>query len=146
VNSKGQNNVPFGKYKDPKICDIETLHSCSSILQHASIHNYSYSHIEQNVKSGDLIYLDPPYVPLNKTSNFTSYNSNNFGDNEQIALRDFVKKMTDRNVFVIQSNSYCDRVLDLYKDFNIHEIYASRVLNSKSENRGKISETLITNF
>lgn len=146
VNSKGQFNVPFGKYKNPTICDEEGLRAASLALRKAKVLQGSFQSILLKAKTTDFIYFDPPYHPLNQTSSFTSYTSDGFGENEQIQLANVYRELADRGCFVMLSNSNMPLIKELYKDFSIHEIQASRAINSKAEGRGKITELLIINY
>src|SRR5699024_4762605 len=78
VNRKNQNNVPFGRYKNPKIVDKENILACSKTLQKADIYQGDFETLSTKVTEGDFVYLDPPYVPLTATSSFTGYTSDGF--------------------------------------------------------------------
>lgn len=92
------------------------------------------------------IYLDPPYSPINSTSNFTSYNEAGFTDDNQIELLDFVNSCNELGAKIIISNSNNDFINDLYKDYFIHEVNAKRNINCNSTKRNNIKELIITNF
>ncbi len=143
VNSKGQNNVPMGSYKNPNICDINVILSASKALQNVHILNTSYKDVLRYASANDLVYFDPPYYPLTQTANFTSYSENEFLDKEQIELFKVFKELSDRKCRVFHSNSDTEFIKNLYKDYEIVEILANRFINSKSEGRGKISEVLV---
>ena len=143
VNSKGQNNVPMGSYKNPNICDINVILSASKALQNVHILNTSYKDVLRYASANDLVYFDPPYYPLTQTANFTSYSENEFLDKEQIELFKVFKELSDRKCRVFHSNSNTEFIKNLYKDYEIVEILANRFINSKSEGRGKISEVLV---
>jgi DNA adenine methylase len=146
-NSKGNFNVPLGSYKKPAICDPDLLRAASQALQFARLEVASFDRILKEAKtSQDFVYFDPPYHPLNATSKFTSYSRYSFHEADQIRLRDTVVELHDRGVKVMLSNSDCPFVRDLYKDFNIHTIYASRNINCNAEKRGKITEVLVTSY
>lgn len=146
VNSKGEFNVPFGKYKNPNICDMEGLRAASLALQHAKIANEDFESVLSRTKPTDFVYFDPPYHPINKTSSFTSYTSDKFSDDEQKRLACVYKELSDRGCFVMLSNSDTPLIRDLYKDFHIHEFQANRTINSNPNGRGKITELLIINY
>jgi len=142
VNSKGLFNVPKGSYKNPKIIDEENLHKLSSLLPNVkNILNTEFDKIS-GINSGDLVYFDPPYHPLNETSSFTSY-SGVFGEKEQIRLRNYFRNLSNRGVHVILSNSCSNFIKEIYDEFKIIEVDSSRNINSKSKNRGKIQEYLV---
>lgn len=148
VNSKGHNNVPFGKYDNPKIIDAENLRLCSKALQNTAINAGSFLLIEHIAEAGDFVYFDPPYVPISRTSYFTSYSKDGFGEQEQKELRNLFNRLTKRGVYCMLSNSYVEEVLEMYKEYkdDIHTVSATRIINCKSENRGKIKEVIITNY
>ncbi len=153
VNRKGDYNVPMGAYKQPLICDRENLQLLSEKLQKVKIQHASYKEVDSFADENTFIYFDPPYRPLTKTSNFTSYTKAEFSDKEQLELADFIKKLSDRGCKVLASNSdpkntdendnFFD---DAYAGLNIHRVQASRMINSKGSSRGKISELLISNY
>ncbi|MEL6381049.1 MAG: DNA adenine methylase [Cyanobacteria bacterium J06626_18] len=146
-NSKGFFNVPMGRYKNPKICDTTTLRSASMALQRADITCVPFTHIlEQTLQPNDLVYFDPPYHPISATSNFTGYNRYGFTAQDQISLQQTFAALADRGIQVMLSNSDCPFIRDLYRDFHIREIQASRAINSNAKRRGKISELLITSY
>jgi len=146
VNKKNQNNVPMGSYKNPNICDIDTIYSASYALQNATIFNVSYKEILKYVNKGDLVYFDPPYYPLNPTSSFTSYSEFEFLDREQEELFEVFCKLDKKGAFVVHSNSNTKFINELYKEYHIEYIQANRFINSKSSGRGKINEVLVRNF
>jgi len=143
VNKKNQNNVPMGAYKNPNICDEKTIINGSKALQNVTILNSSYKDVLTYARKGDFIYFDPPYYPLTETANFTSYSEFDFFDKEQKELFDVFKKLDSINCQVLHSNSCTDFIKELYKEYQIEEVKANRFINSKSKDRGKISEFLI---
>ncbi len=145
VNSKGQFNAPFGKYKNPKICDIENLIVVYKILKNVSLINSSFEKCLDFAEKDDFIYFDPPYVPISESANFTSYTKGNFGKEDQITLFNVFETLNKRGCKVMLSNSYCDFILDLYKDYQITILKAKRAINSDASKRGQIKEVLITN-
>ena len=147
-NRRGEFNVPFGRYKNPKIVDEEKLRKASEVLKRLEIYNEDFSYILRTAKPGDLVYFDPPYYPLSETSNFTSYSKDNFGYTDQKRLRDVCLKLHKRGVYFVLSNSYVEPVLELYQDFDEFEmfkVYAKRSINSKADRRGEVPELLVTN-
>ena len=146
VNKKGFFNTPMGSYKNPNIADIETIYNASEALQNVTIEHKSFDRVLDNAKSEDFVYFDPPYYPLNKTSNFTSYDSNCFLEEEQKRLFEIFEKLDKKGCFVAHSNSDTEFIKELYKDYNINIVYANRFINSKSSGRGKITEVLVRNF
>lgn len=153
VNRNGEFNVPHGRYKTPLICDKENLIEVSKVLKNVDIRNASYLDSEELINENSLVYLDPPYRPLSKTSSFTSYSSGDFNDNDQIELANYYKRISDKGAYAILSNSDPHNVDvndnffdDLYKDFTIERINANRSINSNADKRGPINELLIRNY
>jgi DNA adenine methylase len=144
VNSKNGFNVPFGRYEKPAFYDPETLRRCSAALSRADIKLQDFEQTTRKAKKNDLVYFDPPYVPLSATSSFASYTKGGFGPEEQERLRDVALALKRRGVSVLLSNSSAPAVWKLYeKDFEIVEVQATRVVNSKANRRGAVTEVLI---
>ena len=151
VNSKNQFNVPYGRYKNPKIIDEKLLSNISQYLnkEDISILNGDFEDSVKKAKSGDLVYFDPPYAPISATSTFTSYTHEGFGLDEQKRLRDVFVELTKRDVKVMLSNSDVGLVHELYnglENTNITIVKANRMINSKASGRGKINEVTIRNY
>lgn len=145
VNSKGFFNVPFGRHKNPKICDETNLRSVSQALKNIEIYLGSFEICLDFAEKDDFIYLDPPYFPLSDTALFTSYTKDIFDKSSQIKLFEVFKELNRRECNVMLSNSYSEFILDLYKDFKIVTLRAKRNINSNSQKRGLINEVLILN-
>jgi DNA adenine methylase len=144
VNAQGQFNVPIGRYKNPKICNPDLLRAAAKALARTTILERNFSHIlTQADCAGDFVYLDPPYHPLSATSKFTNYSHQAFDAAQQIQLRDVFAQLAARGVRVMQSNSDCPFIRDLYQGFTIHSITAARAINANPQKRGKITEVLI---
>jgi len=146
VNSKGQFNVPFGRYKNPTICDEENLRAVSVALKKARLKNKDFTVCLKLAKTGDFIYFDPPYYPLSKTADFTSYTKEDFTEKDQKRLKEVFKNLTGRKYKSMLSNSNTDFIRNLYKNFQIYEVQAKRYINSNPQGRGKIVELVITNY
>ena len=152
VNRKGQFNVPIGSYKNPLICDAENLLAVSRKLQNVEIVCGDYTKSDSFIDNRTFVYFDPPYRPLSETANFTSYTEAEFDDSEQIRLAHFVDRVNAKGARVVVSNSdprnsnSSDDFFDkLYSLYSICRVAASRMINSNSSARGKISELLISN-
>ncbi|PAF43042.1 DNA adenine methylase [Helicobacter sp. 11S03491-1] len=146
VNSQGHFNVPFGNYKNPKIIDTNNLIHCSGLLQKTQIEHADFSEILHNVQKGDFVYFDPPYVPLNQTSNFTSYTIDGFDKDMQFKLRDVCDELDLRGAKFMLSNSDTKLVNELYANYEIKKVFASRAINANGRSRGKIAEILVKNY
>lgn len=152
VNRKGLFNVPIGSYKNPTICDADNLRNIHEALQNVTIVCGDYSQSQSFIDSETFVYLDPPYRPISETSAFTSYNSDAFDDNEQIRLAKFIDEINAAGAKIVLSNSDPKNVNEednffdnLYKNYKINRVEASRAINSKGDKRGKINELLICN-
>lgn len=152
VNRKGQFNVPMGAYKNPTICDDENLRNIHEVLKNVTIVCGDYSLSKSFIDKDTFVYIDPPYRPISETSGFTSYNSDVFDDNEQIRLSEFIDEINLSGAKIVLSNSDPKNVNeednffdDLYKNYKINRVEASRAINSKGDKRGKINELLICN-
>lgn len=145
-NSKGQFNAPFGRYKNPSICDQENLRAVSQTLQDVDLGVRDFSSVLQIAEPGDLVYFDPPYNPVSKTAGFTAYFRGGFGAEAQQKLAEVCAELAAREVKIILSNSMTDFTRSLYKDFHTDVVAATRMVNSRADRRGKVSEALITSF
>lgn len=148
VNSKNQFNVPYGRYKNPKIVDEELISAISVYINNnqLEIKVGDFEKAIVDVRTGDFVYFDPPYIPLSETSAFTSYTHEGFSFADQVRLKDAFKRLSDTGAYVMLSNSSSALVEELYKDFNIHYVEATRTNGAKSSSRGKISEIIVTNY
>ena len=153
VNAKGLYNVPMGSYKKPPICDAENIRTISELIQGVTINCGDYSECADFIDNNTFVYIDPPYRPLSETSSFTSYAKAEFGDEQQIQLGHFIEKISQKGAKIVASNSdpkntdtednFFD---DIYKMFTINRVSATRMINSKSNGRGTVSELLIYNY
>ena len=146
VNSKGEFNVPFGNYKNPRIIDENNLLNCSELLKKTEIKCADFSEIIHKVQKGDFVYFDPPYVPLNETSSFTSYTKDGFDIDMQFKLRDVCDELDSMGVKFMLSNSDTKLVNELYANYEIKKVFASRQINANAAGRGKITEVLVKNY
>lgn len=153
LNRKGEFNVPFGRYKNPKIFDQENLLNANNVLQIAEIFITDFEKIKEKMNDDFFIYFDPPYRPISTTASFTSYSKYDFTDEDQKRLAKFYSELGINGNKLMLSNSdpknenphddFFDR---LYGQFNITRVQANRMINSNGEKRGKINELLITNY
>jgi DNA adenine methylase len=152
-NSKSEFNVPMGRYKNPKICDEDNLIKVSRALKNTLIICSDFTLVEKYIDKNSFVYFDPPYRPLNKTSNFTSYAKAGFTDYDQKRLAEFFKKMANKGAFLMLSNSDPKNndpndnfIDDLYKGFNIRRVPAKRFINCDVSKRGELNEIIIRNY
>jgi DNA adenine methylase len=147
-NSKGQFNVPMGRYKNPGIFDPDVLYAAAHALRCTTIAPQPFDQVMVQAARDDFVYFDPPYVPISATSNFTGYNRYAFTAEDHTQLRDTFVRLAHRGVQVMLSNSDCEFVRNLYNCDRayIHTITATRLINCNAKRRGRISELLITSY
>jgi len=149
VNSQGLFNVPYGRYKNPSICEEITLRSISEYFNSNKIEilNCDFKDAVAKADKKSFVYFDPPYHSPDKT-NFTGYQADGFDEDEQERLRDLIIKLTNRGVKCLLSNSDTDFIQELYKNelFTIITVQAKRAINSDSTGRGNVNEVLIKNW
>jgi len=152
-NSKGEFNVPFGRYMNPTICDEDNILEVSSSLEGVKIECIDFSRTQRYIKKNTFVYLDPPYRPINDTSSFTSYDKNKFSDADQHKLAHYFKEASSKGAFLMLSNSDPKNdnpkdnfFEDLYQGFNFDKVLASRSINCDAKKRGQINELIITNY
>ncbi|MFP3307190.1 MAG: DNA adenine methylase [Thermocladium sp.] len=146
VSSKGEFNVPFGRYNNPSLPDEEDIIKFHEILKSCEILNLDFEDAVRSAQRSDFVYFDPPYMPLNETSYFTDYTSGGFSEQEQKRLASVFKKLSNKGVYVMQSNSNNEFIRQLYAEYNIVEIEARRNINSNASKRGPIKELLVLNY
>jgi DNA adenine methylase len=154
LNSKGEFNVPFGKYKNVTIFDPDNIIAVSVALQNAEIVHATYSNCYTNVTNKTLVYFDPPYRPITQTSSFTTYIGSEFTDKQQIELAQFFQKLDkEKEAKLMLSNSDSSGINPndtffekIYHGYSINKVVANRAVNCNATGRGKISELLITNY
>jgi DNA adenine methylase len=148
VNNQGQFNVPFGRYRNPKILDIEALTAIHDYLRSAQVHinQGDFQETVRSAQAGDFVYFDPPYDPLTATASFTGYGAGGFDRAAQTRLRDTFVELDQRGCRVLLSNSDTEFIRELYDGFAICSIDATRAINSNALKRGKVSEVLIKNY
>lgn len=150
VNSRGQFNAPFGRYKNPNVLDEAGLRSVSRYLRtsQTQIRHSDFEGIVRLAGEGDFVYLDPPYDPVSETASFTGYSANGFGKEDQQRLKRCMDEATARGCMAMQSNASTPFVHDLYDDprYRIVVVPAGRAINSRASGRGKVDEVIIMNY
>jgi DNA adenine methylase len=142
-NSRGEFNVPFNNKENLRLFEKEQFLANSDALKSASLSVLDYRQAVSKAKSGDLVYFDPPYIPLSTTAAFVDYTKSSFGPSAQEELRDTAKDLVSRGVTVVLSNSYCETVEKLYKGFDLRPVEINRLIAADGKVRGKALEYLI---
>ena len=146
VNRKGEFNVPVGAYKNPRILNEDALLAASDALRGANLACSPFESLLEHAKPGDFIYFDPPYEPVSRTANFTSYAQNGFAQEDQIRLRDTFKALDRRGCKMMLSNSDVPFIRDIYASFDVTTVAAPRAINCDATKRGKVSEVVVRNY
>ena len=145
-NAKGDFNVPFGKKRELRLPGRELLEACREVLASAQLLHEGYGSVLNRAGKGDLVYFDPPYVPLSATSSFTAYQAKGFTLDDQERLAGVVRELDSRGAFVLLSNSDTEAVRELYQGLTVETVMARRNINSKGEGRGHVAEVLVRNY
>jgi len=144
VNRMNRFNVPFGDRENPTICDDDNLRACSAVLRGTTIEHEDFTAVLAKASPGDLVYFDPPYVPLSVSSSFVAYTKSGFGIEDHRQLRDVAVALKQRGVHVVLSNSSSPLVRELYEEhFTIDDVYAPRAINCCGDRRGPVREIVI---
>lgn len=143
-NSKGEFNVPIGRYTSPVFCDEETIRAWSKALAQASLLTCSWEHSMSNAERDEFVFIDPPYVPATKTANFTGYQAGGFGPEAQARLAESLGHLDGRGVKWMLTNSAEARYL--YDRWNTLSVPVRRAINSNGEKRQAVGEIIVTNY
>lgn len=148
VNSAGQFNSPYGKYKNPNIVNETVIRAMSKYFNENNIviKNGDFKDALKGLRKGAFVYLDPPYMPISSSSSFTGYTENGFNEDKQRELKALCDSLDKKGIKFLQSNSDCEFIRELYSGYKIKTIKAKRVINSKGNSRGEINEVLIYNY
>lgn len=145
MNRSGQFNSPYGRHKSPNIVNERGVRAVSTYLRSGvDIMCDDFSCALHDLPRGSFVYLDPPYMPVSKTSAFTSYTGGGFSYDDHVRLRDECLSLRERGIGFVESGSDCEAVRTLYADFTIREVRARRSINSRGDRRGEIGELLIS--
>ncbi len=146
VNSRGQFNVPFGRHRQPQFCDEDNLKACALALEHVRLENADFEAVLGDARRGDFVYFDPPYVPVSDTAYFTSYIPGGFSWADQQRLAAVVSRLAARGVKVMLSNSDVPALRELYRDFRVETVTATRRINSRVDGRGSLTEIVVLTY
>ena len=147
VNSRGEFNAPYGRYKNPTICEAEVLRAVSHYLNSHEVQLLckDFADAVADASRGDFVYFDPPYFSSDNT-NFTSYQAEGFDASEQERLRDVFAELSDRGVKCLLSNSDTEFIRELYSGFEVRTVSAIRAINADVNGRGRVNEVLVRNW
>jgi DNA adenine methylase len=143
VNRRGEFNVPFGRYANPRVLNQEALVAASHALERVEIVNADFETVSVKAGRGDAIYFDPPYHPVSPTASFTAYHSNVFGVREHERLAEVYGECLARGAVAVLSNSDVPLTRKLFRDFEVRTVEATRAINSVASRRGQVTEILV---
>ncbi|MDV0442555.1 DNA adenine methylase [Methanorbis furvi] len=147
VNSKGEYNIPFGKYvRSPRFCNAEMIFSMSEALASAVLMDEDFEQVMPKIQKGDFVYLDPPYHPLSSTAYFTSYTTGPFGLEEQERLFKMFREADRKEAFVMLSNSVAPEILEMYEEFFVERVPVLRLINVNGARRAGGEEIIVRNY
>lgn len=147
VNSKGEFNVPWGKLQNPRIFDESIFKANSIRLRGAKIAKRDFLSQLKLAQKGDLVYLDPPYIPLSSSSSFSKYSKLDFNISNHEQLANCIESLTKRGVFVVLSNSDTSETRRIFGEFmNLYQISVGRSISANSESRKRVNEVIATNY
>lgn len=146
VNSKGEFNVPYGRYKNPNIYNPDLIRACSNWLKNAQITEASFKDAVAMAKKEDLVYFDPPYIPLSATASFASYAREGFCEKDQRELAKVIAALTKKGVYVVLSNSDTKLSRQIFGDLNLYSVPVGRSISANGATRSKVKELIGTNY
>jgi DNA adenine methylase len=146
VNSKGEFNVPYGRYAKPNIYNPELIRACSAWLKNVKISEETFEDAVVEAKKGDLVYFDPPYIPLSATASFASYAKEGFSEKDQRELAKVIAALTKRGVYVVLSNSDTKLSRQIFGDLNLFAVPVGRSISANGASRSKVNELIGTNY
>lgn len=147
-NSKGKFNVPYGRLVNPRICNEPLLNAVSKWLSFVEVSQGHFRDAVALAERDDVVYFDPPYIPLSATSSFSKYSASDFGLNEHLELSSLIKRLTRDGVSVILSNSDCETTREIYRScgLSLRSIRVQRNIGASGTSRVKVRELVGINF
>ena len=145
VNKKGQFNTPYGRNNQASLADEDNLHRASGMLRNARLMSEDYSSVVKEAEKDDFVYLDPPYLPVGKYSDFKRYTKETFFEDDHRKLADTFRELSNKGCLVLLSNSFHEKIAKLYSDFYQEVVEMPRFINCKGEGRGRVRELLVSN-
>ncbi|MFA5203056.1 MAG: Dam family site-specific DNA-(adenine-N6)-methyltransferase [Lentisphaeria bacterium] len=147
VNKKaGKFNVPFGKYKDPLICDEPNLRAVSELLKIAILLEVDFEQALEEALAqgtrGDAVYFDPPYIPISATANFTAYTGGGFSFEDHQRIVKLMRKLGKRKVRAVVSNSSADVSVELFSVFDMDLLTGTRSCGGAADSRKSVKEII----
>jgi len=145
VNKKGQFNTPYGRNGTVSLVDEDNLRGASRLLKNARLMSEDYSVVVREADKDDFVYLDPPYLPVGKYADFKRYTKEPFFEDDHRKLADAFRELSDKGCLVLLSNSFHEKIANLYSGFYQEVVEMPRFINCKGEGRGRVRELLVSN-
>ena len=146
VNQSGEFNVPFGRYKKPSMPTADQIAGFSRMLANVEIMDVDFAEAVKGARAFDFVYFDPPYQPVSKTAYFTGYTAGGFDAKDQARLAELCRRLRERGVYVMVSNSNMPEIRRLYEGFEIEVVGANRSINSRASRRKGTAEVIMTSY
>jgi len=146
VNQRGEFNVPAGRYKSPRILNLDALKDASRALARAELRAGSFEGLLESARPGDFVYFDPPYEPVSRTASFTAYCEMGFRRDDQLRLREIFVALDNRGCKLMLSNSDVPFSRSLYADYRLDTVHARRAINRDASKRGPVPELVVRNY
>jgi len=144
VNKSGKFNVPYGKYVDPLIVSSDNLKKVSKSLEKAKLTTTDFKQAVVSSRMGDVIYFDPPYLPISKSAKFTNYTSGGFHQKDHAELKDLFTDLNSRGIKCLLSNSASEESISLYSDCKVTMLMGNRSIGGSPDSRKSMKEILVT--
>lgn len=149
-NKSGGMNSPWGKYDPPRMPNLRRLQECEEVLSGSGheigIVDLSYEVVLEGANRGDVVYADPPYLPLTPTANFSSYQAGGFTLKDQVALAHWLGVLAEQKIYMALSNHATPLARGLYKGWRVETFSAPRKISCKSATRDPVDEILVMNY
>jgi DNA adenine methylase len=146
VNKLGQFNTPYGRRENVSLTDVANLRAASTLLQRAKLRCVDYEVVLESAEAGDFVYLDPPYLPVGKYSDFNRYTKESFYEADHEKLAHVFDELDSKGCYVLLSNSFHKKIAALYSRYNQRTVKMPRFVNCRGEGRGSVDELLISNY
>jgi DNA adenine methylase len=146
VNRQGKYNVPFGRHTRISLPSPQDLQEFSRMLSGVRLITADFERVVRSAGHGDFIYFDPPYHPLSKTACFTDYTTGGFSFEDQERLAGLYRRLSDKGVLLMLSNSSAPEIEGLYSEFSVCSVPARRCINCKGGKRTGATEIIVTNY
>lgn len=145
-NSSGEFNVPIGKHSTTNWVMAERVRRASEILSTTDIRSVNFDYISDVAEPRDLVYFDPPYEPVSRSSSFVEYHHSAFGTEQQERLRDVALELAKNDVWVVVSNSPpMEELYKFFDEFAIHHVGSNCQINSINSDRIDVQEIIVSN-